>query len=393
MTAAAKTPTAVLPARAATLRLMPVTLVTFLGFFTIGVTLAALPLQVGETLGYGAVVVGLTVALQSIATLATRPLAGALCDTRGGKLSALLGMASFTLAGVCYFASVWSLDRAVALALLCLGRALAGFGESALITGALSWTIATVGPKHTGRAMVWIGIAMFGAISVGAPIGLAFGGHQNAFGRVALLAIAAPILGALITLPLRAKAVVGGTRLPFHRVVGLIWLQGAGLALAAMGYGVITTFTSLFYHARNWDGAGWALTAFGGAYILARLLFGHLPDRIGGRPVAIASIVCEVAGLALMALAGSPAMALGGALLTGFGFSLVFPSLGAIAVHRVPPASRGAALGGYVAFLDIGLALAGPITGAIVARQGFAAAYACMAVAVAFALVAARGSR
>src|SRR5437870_5351043 len=44
-----------------------------------------------------------------------------------------------------------------------------------------------------------------------------------------------------------------------------------------------------------------------------------------------------------------------GAALTGFGYSLVYPGFGVKAVRRVPPQSRGLAMGAYTVFLDVGL--------------------------------------
>jgi predicted MFS family arabinose efflux permease len=89
-------------------------------------------------------------------------------------------------------------------------------------------------------------------------------------------------------------------------------------------------------------------------------------------------------------LAPVPAIALVGAILTGVGFSLVFPSLGIEAVKHVPPASRGAALGAYVAFFDIGFGLAGPTTGIIAGALGYPSVFAAGAVSAAVALLAAR---
>ena len=58
-------------------------------------------------------------------------------------------------------------------------------------------------------------------------------------------------------------------------------------------------------------------------------------------------------------------MALAGAALTGFGFSLVYPGFGVEAVRRVPAQSRGLAMGGYTAFLDLAQGIASPALGLI----------------------------
>lgn len=58
-------------------------------------------------------------------------------------------------------------------------------------------------------------------------------------------------------------------------------------------------------------------------------------------------------------------MAYAGTALTGFGYSLAFPGFGVEAVRRAPAQSRGAAMGAYVAFLDISLGIAAPALGAV----------------------------
>jgi MFS family permease len=166
----------------------------------------------------------------------------------------------------------------------------------------------------------------------------------------------------------------------------LIWRQGVGLALGSVGFGSIISFIALYYASQHWDGAGATLSAFGFAYILARLIGGNLPDKIGGTKIAVASLTVETAGLLLVA-AASPMLAMGGAFLTGAGFALVFPSLGVVAVRRVPAANRGSALGGYVAFFDIGLAISGPIAGFIAASYGYPAIFVVGAGAAILAMV------
>ena len=368
------------------LKLFVFTAIVFLGYGALGLPLATLPGQIHEALGYGTPIVGLAVALQSVATLLTRPLAGVLCDTRGGKISILIGTGCFALSGLLYLASLAVASPLLSLGVLLLGRAFAGPGESFIVTGALAWAIAALGVAHTGRVMVWVGIAMYGAVAVGAPLGLAL--HDAAgFGAVAAVTLLLPLIAAVLALLVTAVKAPGGLRLPFLQVIGLIWRQGTGLALGAFGFGGIAPFIALYFNARGWSGAGLTLSALAGAYVLARLVAGHLPDKLGGAKVARVSLAIEFVGLVVMGFATSPIHAMAGAFLAGAGFALVFPSLGIIAVQRVPPASRGAALGGYVAFFDIGLMVAGPLAGILVAAWGYPTIFFASAIAAALAMI------
>lgn len=381
-------------AASALVRLSPFVFIVFFGFLAIGLPLTALPLHVHGALGLGAVMVGVVIGLQSVATLLTRRHAGVLSDTGGPKRAVLRGLAISALAGLCYGLST-VVPAGVGLAVLLLGRVALGLGESLLITGALSWAIGVVGPQNSGKVMAWNGVAMYGALALGAPVGGALLSIKlplaplihgvDGFALVAVAAASAPLVGLLVAVFVPPVAPAAGVRMPFTAVMGTIARPGLGLALSSVGFTMLAAFAPLLFAARGWDGAGLALSAFGAAYIATRLVAGGLPDRLGGRRVAIGSLLVELVGQAVIATAATPDVAVAGAAITGLGFSLVFPSLGVEAVKRVPPQNRGVALGAYVAFFDLAIALSAPGAGLLVGAWGYASVFAAGAVAAALA--------
>ncbi|WP_394837931.1 MFS transporter [Pendulispora rubella] len=368
--------------------LLPLCTVLFLCYATIGLPLPVLPGHVHHALGFDALLVALTIGVQSVSTLATRHMAGTMVDVRGPRRAVFAGVLVCALACGVYLVSIpfAAHSPAASLDVLLLGRAILGLGESLATTGVLSWAVALVGRERAGRAMAWVGISMYGALAVGAPVGAAIA-KAYGFAGVSLAAMVAPLLGIAVMRAIPEVKPTGAARAPFHRVLGVVWRQGAGLTLATLGFGTLAAFGPLYYQAHGWSGSAAALTAFGAAYIVARLFFGTFPDRFGGARVAVVSLAVEIVGQLLLAQASSPAGAMAGATLTGFGFSLVFPSLGVEAVRHAPPANRGVVLGAYVAFFDVAIGLLVPLSGGLVRAMGYGAAFVAGAAASGLAVV------
>ena len=360
---------------AITLQVVSIILFTFIGYMNIGIPLAVLPGYVHNHLGYGTVIAGLVISVQYLATLLSRPYASRIIDNRGSKRAVMYGLAGCGLSGVLMLASTWTAAMpALSLTCLLIGRLVLGSAESLVGSGAIGWGIGRVGAQNTAKVISWNGIASYGAIAIGAPLGVLMVSHWGMWSMGASI-IALAIVGLLLAWPKRAAPIVSGVRLPFLHVLGRVLPHGAGLALGSIGFGTIATFITLYYATNQWENAVLCLSLFGASFIGARLLFGNLINRIGGFRVAIACLSVETLGLLLLWLAPSPELALAGAALSGFGFSLVFPALGVEAVNLVPASSRGAAVGAYSLFIDLSLGITGPLVGAVAAGFGFASIF------------------
>ena len=131
---------------------------------------------------------------------------------------------------------------------LAAGRVALALGDNLFTTGIMAWAVTRVGPGH---AMAWIGIVMYGALALGAPLGVvldAVGGFPAVAGATALV----PLLAVPVAWAQRDMAVGGEPRASLAGVVRLIWSQGLGMVLASAGFGTIAAFLALRYAALGW---------------------------------------------------------------------------------------------------------------------------------------------
>ncbi len=331
-------------------------LFTFIAYLTIGIPLAVLPGYVHDQLGFNSIIAGLVISSQYLATLFSRSHAGRIIDTVGAKQSVLYGMLGCGLSGVLMLASVllqaWPW---VSLTALLLGRLVLGCAESLSGTGAISWAIGRVGPTNTAKVISWNGVASYGALAIGAPLGVVLvdtlglwimGVEHHRAGRRGLSHRQTPSAnrpGARRTPALhhragsgpalRPRPGAGRHRLRYPGDLHYPLLRQPGLERRGPVPDRYSVPSSSVY--------AWSVPR-------------HQPPR--RFRVAIVSLAVEAVGLAVLWLAPSVTTALMGAALTGIGFSLVFPALAVEAVQRVPSSNRGAALAGYSVFIDLSLA-------------------------------------
>ncbi|USI71527.1 arabinose transporter [Sphingomonas morindae] len=361
----------------------------FLFFASVGMTLPVLPLHVHDRLGFGPFVIGLVAGCQFAAALVSRFWAGRLADRDGPKRAVTIGLIAAMAGSACYLASLAVLDRPVwSVAVLLVGRGLLGGAESLVITGGILWGLTLVAADRSAQVIAWVGMAMFAALAIGAPLGgLVYA--RFAFTGIALATLALALLALLPIVRLAAAAPPAAPAGRIADVARAVALPGVGFALSGITFGAMTAFLTLLFALHGWSGGPLVITGFAVALIVTRLVGGSLPDRLGGARVATWSLGAQAVGLLVIGTAGSGMVAAIGAVVAGAGFSLVFPSLGLEAVRRARPDQRGLAMGTYNAFLDLTLGLGSPALGWLAAHAGIhsvflaAAAAALLAIPVA----------
>lgn len=259
----------------------------------------------------------------------------------------------------------------VSLILLGLGRLCLGAGESFGGTGATLWGMNLVDRTEVSRVISWNGVGTYLAMAIGAPLGVVLNDYFSQAG-FALFTVAIAILGFVLAYrkpSIKVNADVD-TKIAFLKVVSKVWVFGVGLALGTVGFGVISTFITLYFHEQHWANAAYALSVFSLGFVFIRLILARTIPKFGGIWVSLVSFIFEALGLFLIWQTQNLYVVYVGAFLVGAGFSLVFPALGVEAVKQVQVHHRGSALGVYNAFLDIALMLIGPIAGLLIPLIG-----------------------
>lgn len=342
--------------------------VTGLGLLAVGATLPVLPRYVKGPLGGGDLAVGVVTGAFAITGLACRPLAGGLADRRGRKVVVIGGSISTAIAGLLYFVPAGVPGLIVA-------RLFLGAGEGAVYTAGAAWVVDLAPPDRRGRIIGLYGLAIWGGLALGPPIGELIL-HATSFELVWAFAAAAPLLGAVVALRIPERFQPHPEAAAERRLISREALRpGLGLSLAIVGYASVAAFIVLHLDERGIGHGAAVFAAFAGMVVLMRIFGGWLPDRFGPVPCAIGAATIEAAGLIAIAGADTLAIALGGALAMGAGFSLLFPSLALLVLNRVPEERRGVAMGTFTAFFDLGMGVGSPLVGVAAALGGYSAAF------------------
>ena len=269
--------------------LLPIIAVVFTAFLVMGLAMPMLPLHVHQGLGLGAFVVGLVAGAQFAASLLSRFWAGHFADSRGAKRATVTGLLVAAVVGL--LSPIASIRRRAGdiKSLSCSGagrcsaerRVSSSQGRSAG-----GWR--SVGPQYTGQIMAWVGTAMYAAFAAGAPAGTSLY-TAHGFAAIAIATALIPLATLLLVAPRRPVAPLVSARPAFTRVIGAVGVSSLGLALSSVGFGAITTFIVLLFAQHGWGQAWLAFTVVSITFMAGRLIFGHLPDRIGGPRVAFVS--------------------------------------------------------------------------------------------------------
>ena len=342
-------------------------IVTNLGLLAIGATLPVLPRFINEELNGTDLEVGLVTGAFAFTGIVCRPIAGNIADRRGRKFAVMVGTGLGVIAGALLFLPASILG-------LFISRLFVGAGEGSVFTAGAAWVVDMAPEDRRSRMVGFYGLAIWTGLSLGPLIGevlLQAGGYN----LVWAFAAAAPALAAIVASRLPESVEPGGERAHGPLISREAMGPGVTFSLGVVGFAAVSAFIVLSLDQRHIGHGAEVFSVFAGTVVLTRLVGGALPDRIGHARCAAGAAAVETVGLILLGWAHSLPVAILGAVGMGAAFSLLFPALSVLAVNRVVPERRGAAMGTFTAAFDLGMLVGSPAVGAAAGIGGYSAAF------------------
>ena len=138
------------------------------------------------------------------------------------------------------------------------------------------------------------------------------------------------------------------------------------LLMIGLVFGSLITFLPLYVRDLKLDfNVGFFYTMTAISSFVVRLFIGQFADRYGRGLAISTSLVCYLVSMALLAIADSSRILLLSALIEGLAGGIAFPMIFALISDRSNPQEQGKVYALCLGGFDLGMAIAGPVLGAL----------------------------
>lgn len=339
---------------------------TMLFFAGMGASNPLLPKFVVDELGGSEAIAGVVTGSFAASSLITRSWFGRLGDRRGARLLVLIGCAlgALGMAGLVLTGSV-----ATAIA----SRLVTGAAQAAVMTGATVLAIDLAPESRRGEAASYILVSFHLGLGLGPVVGeavLSASSYDVVWAGLALMSLAGAGVAAL--LPWR----------PGHPdAEPSPWIHPSGVspglvaAFGIVGFVSFSTFVPLYAREIGLDQVGAVFMVASISIALARIFLGRLPDALGPIRSGTLALGLTVVGAVVVATWSTVTGVFVAAAILAGGMALQTPSLIPVAVHGVGSHERSSAMATFTMFMDLSVALTGPVIGLVVSGAGYRSAF------------------
>lgn len=321
---------------------------------------------------------GLLITIYSLAAALAAFLSGSLSDHYGRRRFLLAGILVFSLAS-------WLTSRSETLGQVLAARALTGFAAGTISTCAIAFAGDWFAYAIRGRAIGLISTAYFAAPVVGVPVAAQIAdrfGWRTAFGAVSLGALLVGLFSLMLPEdahnpePSREKLRATG------RAFRSILRRRDALAALAIAFLVSGGLVGFIAFIGQWLQShfgiatrtiGWVFMLSGLMAVVSAPLGGVLSDRLGKRPVVIASNLLLAFAVVMVPFLDWGVWLLVAFSLTGLAAAFRQGPLTALMTEMVPAAQRGSFIALRNISSQLGIAVAATVGGVLYQWRGYGA--------------------
>ena len=337
-------------------------------------SLATFPFFI-QSLGGTEAVAGICAAVFSFIAVIVRPFVGWWLDNGVRRIALVIGLVLMGLAPLGYV-FVPMMTLAIAL------RMVHGIGLS--FSNSTTATVASdvICKPRFAEGMGYFGMATALASAIAPALGLSL---MEGFGFKVLYAVAAAIavVGLVLFSFVGAPRVdVPRKKLDLRTIINRDSLPASVTMLVFMfTFGALENFVAIYASENGLPSGSIYFLVMSGMLLLVRVTLGKLVDEKGE---AIFVYTCNAAMLVaflLLAFAPSVVTYVLSAVLAGYAFGGLEPSLQSMAVHTSTDATRGSANSTFLCGYDIGYGLGGGAAGVLISSLGYSAMWAIVSLA------------
>lgn len=318
-----------------------------------------------QSLGGSEAVAGICAAAFAFVAVIIRPFVGWWLDNGVRKVALVVGLLLLGAAPLGYvFVPVLSMSIAF--------RMLHGIGLS--FSNSTTATVASdvICRPRFAEGMGYFGMATALASAIAPALGLSL---MEGFGFGTLYAVAAGIAGlglVLFTFVRTRKVNVPKKKLNLRTIINRDSLPATATMLVFMlTFGALENFVAIFAAENSLPSGSIYFIVMSVMLLVVRITLGKLVDQRGE---AIFVYTCNAAMLVaflLLALVPNTATYILSAVLAGYAFGGLEPSLQSMAVHTSTDETRGSANSTFLCGYDIGYGLGGGLAGSLITAMGY----------------------
>ena len=318
-----------------------------------------------QSLGGTEAIAGICAAVFSFVAVIIRPFVGWWLDNGVRRAALVIGLLLLGLAPLGYV-FVPTLSLAIAL------RMIHGVGLS--FSNSTTATVASdvICRPRFAEGMGYFGMATALASAIAPALGLEL---MYGFGFQVLYATAAGIalLGLVLFMFIHApKVEVPHKKLDLKTIINRDSLPATVTMLVFMfTFGALENFVALFASENGLPSGSIYFLVMSAMLLLVRVTLGKLVDEKGEAFFVYSCNAAMLAAFLLLAFVPTTVTFILSAILAGYAFGGLEPSLQSMAVHTADDASRGSANSTFLCGYDIGYGLGGGVAGSLITAAGY----------------------